>query len=380
VISISRREQAAQCGLRKAVQEKAGSVRGESSDLIAVQASIMASEYVRYYFAKDVERFTTTEVEIENVSPLVNPATGRSSPSWKHASKLDALAFDRFNNEAVIVEHKSTSERLDLASPYWRKLAIDSQVSKYLLSLRQSGYTDIRTVVYDVVSKPTTKPKQVVKADVRKIAEKGSYYGFPLPSQELQSIREVYESSKGKSGGFTGKLRESWTLYGFRLRRLIMEDYPSWFRRQWVTRSNDELEEYATELWQLAGELRKARNGGIAPKNSANCSAFGRLCEYFPLCIGEQDEGSDRYQLADFVHAELNSLASRDATDNGGRNLLTNSRLVMFQSCRQKEFLKYETGLIPAEGTDSFALQWGTLFHELMETIWLSYDRTKGVD
>jgi len=344
-------------------------------DTIGMQAAILVGEYVRHYFAADVERYRTETdgVELEVVSDVVNPKTGASSRTFFHASKLDALALDRFNRESVIVEHKSTSEDLAAWSPYWRKLAIDSQVSKYLLSMRQNGRPEIRTVLYDVVQKPTTKPKRVVAKDVRASAESGNYFGFPIPAGELVKLREAYEDGKGKKGGFTGKFDESLTLYGLRLRRLVMEDRASFFQRRTIVRSDEEMVDYARELWQLAGELREARKAEVAPRNTANCTQYGRLCEFFPLCTGELTADADRYELKSFVHSELDGEAVRKRTKNGGRDCLTNSRLTMFQSCRQREKLRYDDGLRQAGESDSPALQWGTLFHDLLETVWSSY-------
>lgn len=344
-----------------------------SEAVIGIQVGVMADAYVDHYFAADAERYETRGVELELVSPLRNPETGAASPLWRHASKLDGLAFDRWDSDEKIVEHKTTVDDLADWSPYWRKLRIDSQVSKYLLSLRQNGRLTIAAVLYDVVKKPTTKPKQVVKAEVRKMADSGFYHGFEVSEREIARVRDVYENAKGKSGGFTGKLAESLELYGLRLRRLFRDSRDDLFQRRTIVRTDDELEEYARELWQLAAELRVSRKSGIHPKNTTNCGAFGRLCEFFSLCVGENDEHSDRFERPAFVHSELESDEVRSKAKNGGRNILTNSRLTTFQSCRQREFLRYDVGLREAGKPDSVALNWGSLFHELMEIVWLSY-------
>lgn len=347
--------------------------RTTSEAVIGIQVGVIVDAYIDHWFAADAERFETRGVESEIVSPLRNPETGAASPLWRHASKLDGLAFDRWESVEKVIEHKTTTDGLEDWSPYWRKLRIDSQVSKYLLSLRQSGRETISSILYDVVKKPTTKPKQVVKAEVRKMAESGFYHGFQVSEREIARVRDVYENAKGKSGGFTGNLTESFELYGLRLRRLIRDDRDGTFQRRTIVRTDEELEEYARELWQLAAELRVSRKSGVHPKNSTNCSAFGRLCEFFSLCVGENDENSDRFERPAFVHSELESEAVREKAKDGGRNILTNSRLTMFQSCRQREFLRYGVGLREAGKTDSVALNWGRLFHDLMEIVWHSY-------
>lgn len=340
--------------------------------LIGIQVGVLVCEYVRHYHAADVERYATESVELEIITDVVNPDTGRPSTIWDHASKIDGVAWDRFEDVRKIIEHKTTTQELAAESPYWRKLRIDSQVSKYVLSLRQAGFPDVSSVLYDVVSKPGTKPKRITAKDVPVLAESGTYFGFPVSELEAGRVQIAYENGKGKRGGFLGKLDESNELYGLRLRRLVIDDPSAWFQRRTIIRTDEEVEEYARELWQLAAEMRAARKSQIAPRNSTNCSAFGRLCEFFSLCCGEIDEESDQFERPSFVHSELNS-AEATAGRNGGRDILTNSRLTTFQSCRRREKLRYEDGLRQAGKTDSVALFWGSLFHELMEIVWLSY-------
>jgi hypothetical protein len=347
-------------------------------EVTGVQAAILVTEYVRHYFASDLDRYETEAVELEVSNDLVNPETGAKSRTFFHSSKLDGLAFDRLQREKVIVEHKSTSESLDVWSPYWRKLTIDSQVSKYLLSMRQSGETEIRSVLYDVVCKPATKPKRVVSKDVRAAAETGGYFGFPIPAGELRELRSAYEAGRGVKGGFSGKFSESMILYGLRLRRLVSDDRESFFSRKEIVRTDEELDEYAREIWQLGNELRLSRLSGVAPRNTSACSQYGRLCEFFPICTGEKSASDDSYEVMDFVHSEIDSEEIKARSKKGGRDCLTNSRLTMFQSCRQREKLRYEDGLREARETDSTALQWGTLFHDLMETVWSSYNLETG--
>lgn len=339
----------------------------ERDGLIGCQVMAAVDQYLGRYYREDVERYETRAVEIELVNDLVNPDTGRKSPKWLHVSKLDGLALDRFSNTEVVVEHKTSSEDLSDSSPYWRRLRMDSQISKYLLSLRQSGHHDASEVLYDVIAKPTTKPKQVVKADVRKIAESGVYFGFHISQADLASIRKLYDDNHGSKGGFTGELKESSGLYINRLRRLMMSAPSEWFRRRKIIRSDAELEEYARELWHLAGEVRESRRAGIHPRNTTHCKAYNSTCEFFELCCGELQLDSDRFTRPDFVHAEIETRTGL----GDGRGVLTNSRLVMFQSCRRKHFFRYEEGV--KADRDSIALRWGDLLHKCLELVWGSY-------
>ncbi len=340
--------------------------------VVACQLAILSAEYVRHFWESDRERFETLAVEQEVLTDVVNPETGKPSRTWKHASKFDGLAFDRFEGSRVLVEHKSTTDGLEPWSPYWRRLAIDSQVSKYLLSASQADDSEpVRSVLYDVVKKPNTNPKQIAAKDVRGIAESGKYFGFDIRPAELARFREAYEAEKGERGGFKGKMVETLELYGLRLTHLIRSEPSAWFHRLTIVRTDEELLEYARELWQLGKEIRDSERSGIAPRNTSNCGSFGRLCEFFPICTGEKSADSDAFERVGFRHEELNSDAIRSRGD--GRDILTNSRLTMFQSCRQREKLRYRDGLRPVGGIDSAPLHWGSLWHDLLEIVWNSY-------
>ena len=60
--------------------------------------------------------------------PIVNPNSGRRSRTFTHARKWDGTVS--FQGQAWLLEHKTTCQDIsDLSAPYWRQLAIDSQVS-----------------------------------------------------------------------------------------------------------------------------------------------------------------------------------------------------------------------------------------------------------
>jgi hypothetical protein len=373
-MNFDERERGTLEAVKSRMQSK--SFEGTRDTIVGIQAAVMVTEYVRRYFVEDVQQYETEQVEFEVLTPIVNPKTGARSRTFRgHVSKIDALAFDRYSREDVIVEHKSTSEDLAAYSPYWRRLAIDSQVSKYVLSMRQAGRGDLRSILYDVVKKPTTKPKRVIAKLVRTTAETGEYFGFPVPAAELETLRDAYEAGKGAKGGFSGQYDESLILYGLRLRRIVLDDLAGFYQRQTVTRTDADVLEYARELWQLGKEIRESRAADVAPKNTSHCNSYGRLCEYFSLCTGEASADDDRFKSVDWVHSEIDSADIVSVSRTAGRDILTNSRLTMFQSCRRREFNRYEQGLRTESDGDSVSLQWGSLFHDLLEVVWGLYDQ-----
>lgn len=334
--------------------------------LIGVQVGVIVDGYLDHYFFSDSRTYTTLDVEKELVNDVVNPETGRASTVFDHASKQDAFVVDP-NGNGILVEHKTTSDDLRPDSPYWRRLAIDSQVSKYILSARQSGHPEVRECLYDVVSKPQTKPKRIVAADVRTIAEEGTYCGYIVPESVQKDVEKDYEANQGKRGGYQGKRDECLILYGLRLRGMVRDNPESFFGRQSVTRTDDEILQYSRELYQISADIRHSRKSGITPRNTSACYSYGTPCEYFAICCGEAHE-QGQYTTVEQRHSEIET-----EFPDGGLNVLTNSRIQTFLTCPEKHRLRYEEGIRKASSEEIHYLRWGTLFHKLMEVVWSSY-------
>lgn len=346
-------------------------------DLVVMGLNLTAviAEYVEHYWELDSQRFRTDAVEETLLADVVNPTTGRPSTVFDHASKIDGRATVVETGQVLLVEHKTTSDELREDSPYWRRLSFDQQVSKYLLSHRQNGFERLDGCVYDVVKKVGSKPKKLTSAQVREIAADGVYCGLVVPVGTRDAIARAYESNQGARGGFQGEIHEldHIELYGMRVRSIIREDRNKYFQRRVVVRSEGELLDYAQELWSLTAEVRKDRRSEVSPRNSQACYAYNRPCEFFQICCGERSQFDDEFVELDQVHRELD-----EEFPNGGRDIITHSRLSMFMTCREKHRLRYEVGLSRRSGSDAESLQFGKLFHELMEIVWSSYQASEG--
>lgn len=345
------------------------------SVLMGVKLSAMVSEYVEHYWRGDSQSYLTEAVEEMLLSDVVNPESGRPSTIFDHVSKIDGRAKHVKTGQVFLIEHKTTSDTLEDDSPYWRRLSFDQQVSKYLLSHSQCGFDRLDGCVYDVVKKVSVKPKKLSSAQVKEIATDGYYCGFTVPDDAREAIRSEYLANSGPKGGFQGEIHESdhIELYGIRIRSIIREEPEKWFKRKVVVRTEKELLDYANELWQLTAEVRKARKSGASPRNSQACYAYGTPCEFFQICCGERSQFDQEFVQLDQVHRELEC-----EFQNGGRDIITHSRLSTFMTCREKHRLRYEVGISRDSESDSEALQFGKLFHELMEIIWSSYQASEG--
>lgn len=229
-------------------------------------------------------------VEEEFVLPVVNPETGRASRTWMHAGKFDGIAA--YKGKTCLVEHKTTSEDVsDPNSPYWRRLAIDSQVSGYVLANWQNG-RKLDGTMYDVIRKPGIRPKQLDQKTRRAIASLGEYCGTRISEDLRQQIID---------GGDT----ETAELYEIRLAADTLAQPGKYFQRRFVPRLDSELAEWANELWDVAKDIQNARRMGRFYRNSSACMNYGTPCEFLGVCSGHESIASDRWRKREAVHAEL---------------------------------------------------------------------------
>jgi hypothetical protein len=288
-------------------------------------------------------RWTTLEVERMFHLPIVNPSTAAISRTFTQAGKCDAIA--EFEGRLYLVEHKTTSEDIaDAGATFWKRLAIDSQVSAYVLANWQSG-RKLDGTLYDVIRKPTIRPKQITKADQKILIRDGLYCGYEVPQDQRHATEESPE------------------LYGIRLTADCLENPGKYFQRRSVPRTDIETLEYATELWDIGKSILHARNNDAHFRNSSACMTWGSPCEYLGICSGYDSEESDRWERRADVHEELPELLD-------GRDVLTNSRIKCFQTCRRKHYFRYELGLKRFNEEEREALVMGSVFHEALAQWW----------
>ncbi len=269
------------------------------------------------------DNWKAQRVENEFQVPIVNPDTGKSSRTFTLAGKMDGIA--KYLQKSWLIEHKTTSESIeDPASPYWRRLEIDAQVSTYLLAAWQQGI-DLAGTMYDVIRKPAIRPKQVKGAG------------------RIETPQE----------------------FGQRLTNDCLERPEWYFARRSIYRTDAQLVEHAREIWQAAAEIGLARLNRTHFRNSGACIRWNSPCEYLGLCSGHETIDDPKWVRGERVHREL------DMVHGDGRNVLTNSSIGCFKMCRRKFHNKYNIGL-ERRDRDSEALWFGQLFHHALAAWWLN--------
>lgn len=217
---------------------------------------------------------------------ILHPQTGREHGGFRNQGKIDGICVLPDGRHAI-VEHKTSGEDIGPDADYWRRLALDSQISRYYLAARSSGF-DVSTTIYDVTRKPQIKPKAVAKADQALATSQGSYYGHTLVAKCPE--------------------RETPQMYGARLFHDITERPEHYYARMEVPRLEADLEMFIAEQWQIAQQIGACERYGRYYRNTAACTSPYR-CTYLDICSGYVGDPTQEtpagFKIADVLHPEL---------------------------------------------------------------------------
>lgn len=232
------------------------------------------------------------QVEIPFSIAIVNPATGRETPSFRSAGKIDGIG-ELPDGKLCIVEHKTTSDDLSLDGDYWKRLMLDAQISRYFLAARALGF-NVQAIIYDVIRKPNIRPKKLSNPDRALATSKGHYFGLPLT--------EICPE------------RESPVMYGARLLADTIERPDFYFARNEIARLEQDLDEYRAEQWTIQRTIREAelnqRQWGAAawPRSTGACTMPYR-CQFLDICRGMKGDPNEQtpegFRVAERLHPEL---------------------------------------------------------------------------
>lgn len=292
-------------------------------------------------------------------SDLWNPETRRTSRSFTIAAKIDVRYIQ--DGRLMLMDHKTCSEDItDPNATYWRQLAIEGQVTHYML-LEWLNARKVDMAVWDVVRKPSIRPKQLTKKEIQSAIFGREYYGRAVTDADVEEIQHTNAETLG--------------MYEARLIHDCTVERPQWyFQRRPVPRLDHELVEYASELWEHGQEILHVRNTGRHVRNSGACMMYGSPCKYLGVCSGHDDVDSANWTRKNQVHVELPTL------EGDGRDVITNSRIRSFQTCRRKHYYDYELGVERVDEEERETLFFGTLWHEALEAFFLAQMEAKHGD
>jgi len=220
---------------------------------------VRAQELLRGYELRwGSEPLEVLAVEVEFVTPLINPETEKASKTWRMAGKLDAIVRAP-DGRVLTVEHKTSSEDISQGSEYWRRLQLDQQVSDYFVGARAIGF-DPAGCLYDVIGKPGIRPAKATPPEARKYTKDGRLYA---------NQREADETPEE----FRGRIIEA-----------IAADPDRYYQRGPVVRLEEEERDAAFDGWQLGRLIREAQLAARWPRRIDSCITYGRTCPYFAAC------------------------------------------------------------------------------------------------
>lgn len=251
-----------------------------------LEREIVARLIAGYYWHYDNETFENITSEIAFELPLRNPKGGRPSRTFNVAGVIDRIVRLPEGRLAVL-ETKTTSDDIGSDSEYWLRLRLDQQISLYVLAARELGY-DVETVIYDVIRKPSIRPKQVTVDGRREINANKTY------------CKEAIDPEKLSLG------RETPAMFGARLLSDIAERPEFYFQRKEIPRLEADLDEFRSELWQQAKVILESRRENRWYRNSAAC--LNPPCAYRDICFHATHVGPESETPPGYVRLKPESL------------------------------------------------------------------------
>jgi len=251
----------------------------------AVRASEMMAAYVARYFADDMRDYEVLGVEKEFRAPLLNPETWAASRTWELAGKIDAIVRRRSDQRVLIVESKTTSDAIESdADNYWSKLAIDGQISQYVIGAEALGHK-VDMIEYDVLKKVALRPYLATPAESRKYKADGTLYANQRADDETPDE------------------------YRERVRVAIMEAPGKYLQRRSLPRAESQIQDWMFDAWQQSAVMRESARLNRAARNPEACHRFGAPCVYWALCStgAKPEESPGEYMRVENKHPELGS-------------------------------------------------------------------------
>lgn len=235
-----------------------------------------------WYWANDPLPVTDSEHTFRNASVFGLPFDGQS----------DGVIILPDGRKGII-ERKTTGFSIGAESSYWDRLRLDLQTTIY----DEAMDFECDFILYDVVRKPTIKPKRVAKKELTRMRAEVAKRGNGAYYTELFSEDEIDFAEQSE--------RETNRMYGARLTNDIGNDPSSYFGRREVPRTTDDRRAVREDL---ADHILEIKSRKYSRRNPDACNAFGRPCRFFALCsnnIYPQGTVPDGYHRREHLHPEL---------------------------------------------------------------------------
>ncbi len=215
-------------------------------------------------------------VELPFEIPLRNPKTGKATPNFNIAGKIDAIVKLE-DGRTAIKETKLFGEPIEPDAEMWQLLRMDQQISLYIHAARELGYP-CDTVLYDVARKPGIKPENVPILD-----QLGVKIVLDANGERVKTQKGFWRRTGSTADGYVVQTRPSTPEeWGEKLSTDIAERPTYYYSRVEIPRLDQDVNECLTELWDVQLAIRDAQknNAWYRTVNKNTC----KFCEYFDLC------------------------------------------------------------------------------------------------
>jgi hypothetical protein len=270
------------------ILERTADERLACGDELGAELTTTAAEMVSGYVA----RWPLPGDEVEAVEQIfelpVHVEGGRRGLyAVRQAGKIDALR--RVDGRLQLVEHKSAA-RVD--GGYLERLWSDSQITGYCRAVDARYGEPCRSVLYDVVLKPSFR-----RGDDE-----------PL---ELYRGRLKLAYSKGRVSGRGIRRRGPETDEGYLARIAAEGDVWDGYLREELLLTDADVARWVSDLRDLVEAIRWSRRTNAWPHHTRSCFEWQRPCEYLPICrAGGLEACGVEYETIADEHPELAIVAA----------------------------------------------------------------------
>lgn len=269
----------------------------------AVEAEEMVAVYILHWESVNEEGVSRTlfepvEVEASGTCPLPFLPSGRPTRDFRLGFKVDAIVklptFAGF--KYFVLEHKTTTQDIMAGSPYWDRLAMDSQLSMYTIGAEALGY-DIEGRVYDVLVRPGVSPHRETPPERRKYRIRKTVEEKGMAENDSRLLyANQYEAD------------ESTETFRLRVREKLRANPAEFLVRRPVPRIESQIKDFILDAYQTVEQIRAAKRADRAPRNPDACIGFGQRCEFFNHCAhGEELRGPRFVKTEKVVEREISN-------------------------------------------------------------------------
>ena len=263
----------------------------------------------------DKDLYSVLAVEELMMAPILSD-TGKDS-GFMAGGKIDVVIKENVGGKnLVILDHKFLSSAFTPEKA--EHLTIDGQPSQYAFLCWSEGIK-VTHVMWDVI--------------VKSLHRKGKNETY---SELEDRIFSIYSEDRERFGRYK------------------------------VPVIKDNVAEFLSELHDWAREIGLEAKGSRHLKSRGHCFEFSHPCRFLGVCTGYSDvTDTEKWKVVGPKHNELELPKGVNPF-----NIITNSRVKSYQTCRQKHHYEYNMGLVKLNEVQEEPLFVGSAGHVGLEAYW----------